>query len=162
MWGGGSTTAPLRELYMDGWGVRVLKQGFVDVKCCWWIRARLSGRLWLHGSLIFSLLAVISAGPLLFLLLLLTSTSLGEATACWGWAESSGVRTQQAGKRAGGQERDEWLKLNQWNIDPEESAILLASCWIVKYLCKIARWISCWKVYIKYIFLPSPLTPLGL
>lgn len=54
--------------------------------------------------------------------------------------------------RAGRQERDALLNLNQWNIDHEESAILLASCWIVQYLCKIARQNSSWKVYINIYF----------
>lgn len=44
------------------------------------------------------------------------------------------------------------LKLYQWNIDHEESAILLASCWIVKYLCKIAHWEQLLKSIYKYIF----------
>lgn len=68
-----------------GWRVVIIvgKQGFVDVKCCNQTLADPSLFIWeaLASWLIdFSLLAAISAGPLLFLLY--PSTSLGEATAC--------------------------------------------------------------------------------
>lgn len=67
-----------------GGGVLIVgKQGFVDAKCCDQTLVDPSSFIWetLASWLIdFSLLAVISAGPLLFLLY--PSTSLGEATAC--------------------------------------------------------------------------------
>ena len=67
------------------------------------------------------------------LFLLDPSTSLGEATAAKG-----GQKTLVSAE-PGRQERDGRLNPYRWDIDHEESAILLASCWIVKYLCKIAR-----------------------
>lgn len=62
--------------------INVGKQGFVNMKCCNQTLVDPSFFIWeaLASWLIdFSLLAVISAGPLLFLY---PSTSLGEATAC--------------------------------------------------------------------------------
>lgn len=84
-------------------------------------RTRFSGRL--HGSLV----SVISAGPLTSPSppphLLLTSSGLVKLRRAEGGqkalaSESGGRRGQEGG-----------VKLNQWNIDLEESAILLASCW---------------------------------
>lgn len=116
------------------WGgrVEVGKQGFVDV-----LRPDAAGsKLVYPGALAsrpidpFSLSRHFSWFP---------SSSSSFHPPVWAKLRRSGRAERRRPDAAGRQETHERLELYQRNIDHEESAILLASCWIVKYLCKIAR-----------------------